>query len=137
MKSLEKVTESCLVNHSSQLSDINSMFWSGLLGGDWAKKSVNVLTKETLSRRPRKQISAMTTRGTQIGNKLDSFRLIDKVGVEEEEEEEVLATGNSSWVAPILGPRRFEKTPMERESLLLLGEEKESSFYEVSGKEMV
>ena len=79
----------------------------------------------------------MTTRATQIGNKLDSFRLIDKVGVEEEEEEEVLATGNSSWVAPILGPRRFEKTPMERESLLLLGEEKESSFYEVSGKEMV
>lgn len=77
----------------------------------------------------------MTTRATQIGNKLDSFRLIDKVGVEEEEE--VLATGNSSWVAPILGPRRFEKTPMERESLLLLGEEKESSFYEVSGKEMV
>lgn len=112
MKSLEKVTESCLVNHSSQLSDINSMFWSGLLGGDWAKKSVNVLTKETLSRRPRKQISAMTTRATQIGNKLDSFRFIDKVG-EEEEDEEVLATGSSSWVAPILGPRRFEKTPMK------------------------
>lgn len=82
------------------------------------KKSVNVSTKATLSSRPRNAISAITTRATQIGNKFDNFRLIDEEGEEEEdgdEEEELLASGNPSWVDPILGPRRFEKTPMDQE----------------------
>ena len=42
---------------------------------------------------------------TQIGKKLETLR-------RREEGEEALATGNPSWVDPILGPRRLEKTPI-------------------------
>lgn len=44
---------------------------------------------------------------TQIGKKLETLRRR-----EEGDEEEALATGNPSWVDPILGPRRLEKTPI-------------------------
>jgi hypothetical protein len=53
----------------------------------------------------------MTTRATQIGKKVETLRLKEE-GDEEEEVEPLATTGNSSWVNPILGPRRLEKTPI-------------------------
>lgn len=57
----------------------------------------------------------MITRATQIGKKVETLRLKEEV---DEEEEEPLATGNSSWVDPILGPRRLEKTPINKATIL-------------------
>jgi len=101
------------------------------------KKSVNVSTKATLSSRPRNPISAITTRATQSGNKFDNFRLIDEDG-EEEDEGEPLVAGNSSWVAPALGPRRFEKTPINLEDESRKGgEERFLFFLRIKGRKIL
>lgn len=118
-KSLEYSTASSLSNHSSQLRKPKSSLstTTSWINGAGENKSAHESTKAVffaMSSLPKKAISAMTTRITKRGIRLDHFLL----GAVETPPE----TGKPSWVIAVLEPLWVENTPIKQnQSLCFLG----------------